>query len=190
MRKPSKGEQDMHQPDSERKIEITIDGERVCGTVRYTGAADISVRLDEPANDWSDGVHMPNFARPVYPEGFLGAYGQKRALELLANLYKEQKKGDRRRRFAGSDFEAFGRVRYLAVNPGYPAREQKVGGQARIYPSVYAQMEEHSPYGLVRFFDSETKQPFLAESAVYEASIQEYVNGVETDTGFSRVLKK
>jgi hypothetical protein len=35
-------------------------------------------------------------------------------MDLLVSLYKEQKKGDRRRKFADIDFEEFGRVRYLA----------------------------------------------------------------------------
>ena len=87
-----------------------IDGERVCGTVHYTGSADITVRLEEPSTEWSTGLHMPHFARSVHPEGFLGAYGKQRALGLLIWLYKEHKRGDRRRKLA-AHFEEFGRIR-------------------------------------------------------------------------------
>jgi hypothetical protein len=179
----------MHQPDSERKIEITIDGERVCGTVDNGGAAEMSVRLDQPVNDWTISLHMPNFARPVHPEGFLGKYGEERSLELLVNLYKEQKKGDRRRKFAGVDFEEFGRVRYLAVDPRHPGRGVKIREKASVTPSVYVQIEEDGPYGRARFFDSGTNEPFLAESAVYEEDIEEYINGVKADRGFSLHLE-
>jgi hypothetical protein len=179
----------MHQPDSERTIEITIDGEQVCGTVHYGGATELSVRLDRPANDRSISLHMPNFARQAHREGFPGEYGEQRALGLLVSLYQEQKRGDRRRKFADIDFEKFGRVRYLKASPGDPARERKIRAQAPIDHSVYVQIEEDTPYGLARFFDSATNQPFLAESAVCEASIQEYIDGIKADPGFREYLK-
>jgi hypothetical protein len=72
----------MRQPDSDRKIEITIDGEGIRGTVDNGGAAEMSVRLDQPVNAWTISLHMANFARPVHPEGFLGKYGEERVLEL------------------------------------------------------------------------------------------------------------
>jgi hypothetical protein len=183
----------MHQPDSERKIEITVDGERVRGTVHNGGAADLSVRLDEPVNDWTISLHMANFARPVHPEGFLGEYGEERALELLVNLYREQKKGDRRRKFAGVDFEEFGRVRYLGVDPRHPPRHQgrgvKIREKASVTPLVYVQIEDDGPYGRARFFDSGTNEPFLAEAAVYEEDLKEYIRGVKADRGFSLHLE-
>jgi hypothetical protein len=179
----------MHQADSERKIEIMIDGERVCGTVHIGGATELSVRLDEPAIDWTTGVHMPYFARTVHPEGFLGQYGEESALAFLVSLYKEQKQDDRRRKFAGFDFQAFGRVRYLAVSPRHPAQERKIREQAKISSTIYVQIEDDGLYGLARFFDSGTKQPFLAESAVYEESVQAYVAGVMADLGFRQYMK-
>jgi hypothetical protein len=39
-------------PDSDHQIETLIDGEHVAGTVHYTGAADISVRLETHPPDW------------------------------------------------------------------------------------------------------------------------------------------
>jgi hypothetical protein len=180
----------MHQPDSDRTIEITIDGEIVSGTVHHDGAADISVRLDQPVNrDWTDSLHMPYFARPVHREGFLGEYGEQRARDLLVSLYKLQKKGDRRRTFAGPDFEEFGRVRYLAINPGHPARGVRILEKTGLDALVHVQLESAGPYRRARFFDSVTDQPFLAESAVYEENIQAYVDGVKADLGFSRHLQ-
>jgi hypothetical protein len=179
----------MHQPNSERRIETIIDGESVCGTVSHGGATELTVRLDQPLNNRSISVHMPVFARPVYPEGFLGEYGEQRSLQLLVNLYKEQKKGDRRRKFAGVDFEEFGRVRYIASDPGFPRRGVKIREKASVGGSVYVQIEDDGPYGRARFFDSGTLQPFLAESAVYDEGIREYVVGVKADLCFSRHLE-
>ena len=179
----------MHQPDSECKIQITVDGEVVSGTVYYTGTADITVRLDCPSDERTNGVHMPYFARGVHPEGFLGKYGDHRARELLAGLYEDQKKGDRRRKFAHPDSEEFGRVRYLTVDPGYPKRGVQIREKSVLDALVYVQIEDAGPYGQARFFDSGTKHPFLLDSAVYERSIREYLNGVTADRGFSEYLE-
>ncbi|MEO8660885.1 MAG: hypothetical protein ABI693_20605 [Bryobacteraceae bacterium] len=178
----------MHEPNSERKIETIIDGERVCGEVHYGGSSDMSVRLEQPSDERLTGFHMPNFARSTYPEGFLGEYGEQRALEILADLYHEQKKGDRRRKFADLDFEEFGRVRYLKSNPGHCDHGRTIRGQASIDSTIHVQIEDDGPYGLARFFDSVTNEPFLAESAVYEQSVPKYVNGVKADVGFLRRL--
>ncbi|MBV8819813.1 MAG: hypothetical protein JO022_15735 [Acidobacteriaceae bacterium] len=84
----------MHRKVSSRKIETTIDGERVCGTVQYIGSADITVRLEEPVSDRSAHLHIPNLARSLYPDGFLGAYGEETALDLLKELFQQHKRGD------------------------------------------------------------------------------------------------
>jgi hypothetical protein len=111
----------MHQPNTECQIGIVVDGEEVCGTVRYGGSNELYARLDSPSIAWTESVHMPNFARGIHPEGFLGEYGESRALSLLVGLYKTQKKGDRRYQFAGVDYPEFGRVRYLRGTQDFPA---------------------------------------------------------------------
>lgn len=126
----------MHQPDSDEPIKIVIDGEHVSGSVHYTGSSDITVRLECPCVGFVEGLHMPNFSRWVYPEGFLGKHGEERARELLEWLYREQKRGSARRRASAKTsvsgkIEEFGRVRYLAVNPWPPEagpRHPRTGG--------------------------------------------------------------
>ena len=179
----------MHQPDSDCVIETIVDGERVCGTVHYGGSTELSVRLDCPSSERTISVHMPYFARPVHREGFLGEHGEQRALGFLISLYRDQKRGDRRRQFAGVGYEEFGRLRYLASNPGNPARGRQIREQAAISSKVYVQLEAQVPYAFARFFDSGTNQPFLAETAVCDVSIQQYVAGVKADPRFVEHLE-
>jgi hypothetical protein len=185
MRRPER--RTMHQPDSDHHIETTIDGEHVSGTVHFAGSTDISVRLEYPSSALEDGVHMPNFARPVFREGFLGDYGEQRAVQLLEGLYREQKRGTARRKdFAGDrgDFEEFGRVRYVAVNPGHPDRHRIVLERADINDSVSVQLEDDGPYRYARLFDTSTGQPFLGEASIVENTVGEYVKGVKQDIAF------
>ncbi len=74
-------------------------------------------------------------------------------------------------------------------DPGHPGRGVKIREKASIGASVYVQIEDDGPYGRARFFDSGTDQPFLAESAVYDEGIREYVEGVKADLSFSRRLE-
>lgn len=182
----------MHQPDSDHHIETTIDGEHVSGTVHLAGSTDISVRLEYPSSALEDGVHMPNFARPVFREGFLGDYGEQRALQLLEGLYREQKRGTARRKDFASDrgdFDEFGRVHYLTASPGHPDRHRIVLERADINASVSVQLEDDGPYRYARFFDTSTGQPFLGEASVVETSIAEYINAVKQDVAFQIFLK-
>jgi predicted aminopeptidase len=179
----------MHQPDSEHQINATIDGEEVCGTVRYSGSTELYVQLDRPSIIWTESVHMPNFARAVHREGFLGEYGEERAMSLLIGMYKEQKKGDRRRRYAGIDYTEFGRLRYLREDPRFPKRGCVIREKAELNSVIHVQLEANGPYGLARFFDSTTNQPFLAEAAVYEETIRAYLYAVKSDVGFRLYVK-
>ena len=90
------------------------------------------MRIDWPEIDRTISVHMPNLARSVHPEGFLGEYGEQRAIELLVSLYKEQKQGDRRRKFARVDSEEFGRVRYLEGR-SWPSRARREDTRKGVY---------------------------------------------------------
>lgn len=179
----------MHQPDTEYQIETTVDGEHVRGTVRLGGSTDLSVRLESPSSVPSVSWHMPYFARGVHRDGFLGEYGDQYAMEVLVELYKEQKRGNRRREYAGIDYEEFGRVRFLLDDPRYPRRDRIVLGQAPVNDAVEVRLEDRAPYRLARFYDAATREPFLAEAAVYEEHVQEYVEGTISDLGFRHRLE-
>ena len=183
----------MHQPDSDQHIETTIDGEHVSGTVHYTGSSDISVRLEYPSSALVDGVHMPYFARGVYPQGFLGDYGEQRALDLLEGLYRAQKRGTARRSaFAEGcgDFKEFGRVRYVATNPGHPQRDRTILERGEINSNVSVQLEDDGPYRYARLFDATSGQPFLGEASVVETSIAEYIHALKQDVAFRIFIKR
>ncbi|MCU1233935.1 MAG: hypothetical protein JWP63_1902, partial [Candidatus Solibacter sp.] len=150
------------------------------------------VRLEYPSSALEDGLHMPNIARPVFREGFLGDYGEKRALDLLEGLYRAQKRGTARRKDFASDrgdFEEFGRVRYVAVNPGHPQRDRTIIERGEISSSVSAQLEDDGPYRYARLFDTPTGQPFLGEASVVETSIAEYVLALKQDVAFQLFLQ-
>jgi hypothetical protein len=180
----------LYEPGSTRQIETVVDGETVRGTVQFTGSSRIKVTLDWPPSDLSDESSISFFSRvPPGEPGYLGEYGEKLAMQFLLSLYEKHKKGDRRRQFGGAHLEEVGRVRYLKVNPHHPESDVKIREKASVDASVYVQIEDDAPYALARFFDSGTDEPFLAESAVYEKSIQEYIDGVKADVGFTLHLE-
>jgi hypothetical protein len=180
----------LHEPDSTRQIETVVDGQTVRGTVILTGSSRMRVTLDWPSTILSAGKSMSFFSRvpPGEPQ-YLGKFGETLAMNLLLSVYEEYKKGDWRRQFVGARFKEFGSVRYLAVNPGYPGRDVKIREKVDLDASVHVQLEGDGRYRLGRFFDSGTDQPFLAESAVYEESIQVYIDGVKADLAFIRHLE-
>jgi hypothetical protein len=180
----------MHQPDSDSYIETTIDGERVAGTVHYEGSSDISVRLEQPSLALVDTLHMPNFQRPLFPDGFLGDYGEQSALQLLEGLYREQKRGTARRKAFAVDCEEFGRVRYLVANPGHAERNRSILGRGEINSNVRIEFEDDGPYRYARLFDSGTGQPFLGESSVFENGVEEDIAGVRKDLAFRLHIKR
>jgi hypothetical protein len=180
----------LHEPDSTRQIETIVDGEPVRGTVHLIGSSKIDVTLDWPPTDLSAGSSMSFFSRvPPGEPGYLGKYGETLAMNFLLSLHERHKRGDRRRQFAGAGFREFGRVRYLATKPGYPERGVRILEKTPLGSLIYVQIESDGPYRRARLFDSGTDQPFLAESAVYEKSVQAYVDGVKADPGFSRHLE-
>jgi hypothetical protein len=72
--------------------------------------------------------HRPSHAElrsPVHREGFLGEYGDERALELLASLYKEQKKGDRRRSHVPWPFSAGAITMGTQISRAMPGMEPR-----------------------------------------------------------------
>src|ERR1017187_6191266 len=133
---------------------------------------------------------MPNFQRPLYPEGFLGDYGEQRALDLLEGLYREQKRGRARRKAFATDCEEFGRVRYLVANPGHPERSRTILGRGDINSNVWVQFEDDGPYRYARLFDAGTGQPFLGEASVFETGVEEYITGVKGDLAFRLHIKR
>ena len=70
---------------SHERITITIDGQQVIGEITYRSHTDISLKIIVPFCNLSTGRHIPYFSAPFV--NFLTEYGEKRAQELLAELY-------------------------------------------------------------------------------------------------------
>lgn len=74
-------------------IEIIVDGVVVRGQVKHFGPWDMTVELVEPYSGLHRDLHLMNLARtaPELRYGFLSVYGEKRAGELLRELYETGK---------------------------------------------------------------------------------------------------
>jgi hypothetical protein len=67
------------------KIQTTIDGQKVEGEITYRSASDINVKITNPYQDVSRGLHIPYFARPY--KSFDTELGDKIAKDMLKEIY-------------------------------------------------------------------------------------------------------
>ena len=67
------------------KMQLKINGEHVEGEITSRSAGDINVKITRPYSELTAGAHIMNLARAHM--SFEGADGDKRAKELLAELY-------------------------------------------------------------------------------------------------------
>ena len=68
------------------KIALTINGQEVEGEITHRSASDINVKITNPYQDVSKGLHIPIFARPY--RSFDTELGDEIAKELLESIYR------------------------------------------------------------------------------------------------------
>jgi hypothetical protein len=67
----------MHEPSTNicSSIQVVVEGQQVDGAAYFQGSSGLEVKITHPFAGFTTSVHMPYFARGVYPEGFRGEYG-------------------------------------------------------------------------------------------------------------------
>ena len=67
------------------KIKVTIKGQEVAGEITHRSASDINVKITQPYQNVSRGLHIPYFARPY--KSFDSELGDEIAKDLLESIY-------------------------------------------------------------------------------------------------------
>jgi hypothetical protein len=67
------------------KVKLTIDGQEVEGEITHRSAINIDVKITQPYQDVSTGLHIPYAARPY--KSFATELGDKIAKDLLKEIY-------------------------------------------------------------------------------------------------------
>ena len=177
----------MHQEKQFFTVESNFQGQELLGFA-YADLRSLTVHIMRPFEGFSANLHLPSFAMGVHPQGFAGAYGRERALDLLTGLYNKHKDCTCTRKAAlpyqkdSPDFAEFGRVRFIKTNPGHSDSEDVLDHD--LNEDIFVRRERMEAKLLMRFFDRKTELPFLAEASPVERDGPSYVAGVQQDALF------